>query len=45
MPTVAERTAASTAPDAISTGASEANDASFHSGRDERQRRTVPAAS
>ena len=37
MPGVAERTAATTDP-ARSTGATEANDASLHSGREERQR-------
>ena len=37
MPTVAERTAASTAPE-LSTGETDANDASPHSGRADRQR-------
>ena len=37
IPTVAERTAASTQP-ALSTGATEANEASPHSGFAERQR-------
>ena len=37
IPTVAERTAATTAPE-DSTGATEANDASLHSGLAERQR-------
>ena len=37
MPDVAERTAASTQP-ALSTGATEANEASLHSGSAERQR-------
>ena len=37
IPSVAERTAASTAPD-VSTGATDAKDVSLHSGRAERQR-------
>ena len=37
MPTVAERTAASTAPEAM-VGATERNEADDHSGRSERQR-------
>jgi hypothetical protein len=43
MPTVADRTAARMQPE-VSTGATDANEASPHSGRAERQRAAPPPA-